>query len=368
MVYGGWVLVGGAWKRAGRTDHSADTSFTLGTTFPVEGTNAGVNPAITLTNYTGANAGGLLNVTTPTTFTNVNFGSTRVKRSTSGLKFINCKWDNATNDGNLIDCTAAGFTDTYFYRCTIRNHRQWAPNTNGIVGYGYTAERCVIDNVVDPVDPYVPSSLPDQPIFVSLLGCILGPMSWFWAPTTGVVHPSDNKTHNDCVQWQGGRGIVIQGCYVIGEYSTTVGSGTPNSGNDTAGVGATASPNTQATGETQRFNIVEGGGTFSAGQPGQFLGGSIAGLQFTPIGRGNVPDALVKDNWGTGGAFWLNAGATAITNDASLTYTFGEVSGNRIDNNQRIAGWGIGIRTGVTANVFGNTWTDGSGTVPRKNA
>lgn len=358
-------IMGGALARYQRSSLS---SFVLGSTFPQASVNAGVDPSITLTPYTGTSAGGTLNVTTPTTFTNIDFGTTHIKRNTTGLRFINCKFTNSVNGGNIIDLTSAGHTDTYLYRCTIDNVAQWSPNCSGLVGSGFVAERCVIKNTVDAVDPYVPSSLPDGAINASLKGCVLGPMSWFWAPTTGVVHPSDQKTHNDAVQWQGGRGLNIEGCYVIGQYSTTIGTGTPNSGNDTSGIGASASPNTQATGVSQRFSIIEGGGTYSAGQPGAFLGGSVSGLMFTPIGRGNVPACTIRNNWGTGGSFWLNAGATAIVNDSSLTYTFGEVSGNRVDNNQRDAGWALGIRTGVTANVFNNIWTDGSGTIPRKNA
>lgn len=349
---------------------SISPSFILGSTRPVEASNAGIDPAITLTTYTGPNAGGLLTLTTPNqVISNVDFGTTRIKVRADNVQFWNCKWLNtytfasagAATSGGMLDWgNSTPFVGGYLYRCTIDNASQWAPGFPGLFGQGFTAERCVIKNFGDQVDVQAGSNNAGGPLRTALIGTILGPLAWSWAPTSGIAHPSDVKTHNDGMQWQGGTGLRIEGCDISGVYSTTIGTGTPNSGNDTAGLNASAAPSNQADGVAARFSIVDGSGTFSSSH----LGGSVSGILFSSTARGNSLDGLVvKNNWGTGGADWCNAG------DGSLTGTVTEVSGNRLDNNQRNPLRGLVFYSTVSITNYGtpaNTWNDGSGTILRR--
>lgn len=333
----------------------------LGVTRPVPGVNVGARSATTA--YTGTGAGGTLTVSAPATFTNVDFGTTLVKVESSNVVFDGCRWTwtktNASHStaGGVVDFrNSTARTGDVLRDCTIVNASQYSPGMTGVLGSDFTMERCVVEGFTDNVGVYVPSSRVDGALNVSITGCYLGAMSWFWASSDGVVHPSDNKTHNDGIQWQGGRGLNVEGCDIQAFYSATLGTGTPSSGSDT---GVSVAPYSQAAGEAARASIVN-----ASGQKG--MGGSLAGILFSSAGRGLVPACTIRNNWIGGGAYSINDGVSV--NDSGLTYSFGEVSGNRFDRTQRIDGWAIGIHTGTTALVTGNTWTDDGSTVVRRNA
>jgi hypothetical protein len=223
---------------------------------------------------------------------------------------------HALDDG----APAGGFTNRTFFRCTFRNKSQWAPATVAAIGYGFTMERCAITGFGDCGQSICPTSAPDSAVRVKLLGCYLGELSFWWAPTKGLVHPSDDHSHSDCWQWQGGTGQWVEGCWIDAHYSTTVGTGTPNSGQDTAGIKASYAPYDQATGEAARYRIVDGGGTWATG-PAAHTGGSLSGLMFSTSPAGHIANATTLNNWGSGGSNWLNAG------DDALTGAFGTVQG-----------------------------------------
>lgn len=384
MGDGLWVMVEGVWKRKGRPDRGSPAPFVLGTTRPgkqIVGAPFGrtepdtdyVGVDYSLGDpepYTGTGAGSSFTISSPTTFIGVDFGTTFIDIRANDVVFEHCKWTNshvqdrttATLPEGVCTMRYGGtFTGRYFYRCEFDNVSQWSPSTVALIGHGYTAERCWIRNFGDCGQIICPTSTPDALVNVEWLGCWLGDLSWWWAPTVGPVHPSTQHQHCDCLQWQGGKGVRIEGCDVMGHYSTTLGTGSPNSGNDTGGVNAASAPYDQATGEAKWYEIVEGSGTYSAGQWGEFLGGSISGLMFSQSAAGTIVDGDIVNNWGSGGAYWLNAGGT----DGD---PFGTVTGNRVVNNQRTAGWAIGIHTGLTCTYADNVWMDDGTPIPRKNA
>lgn len=370
---------GGSLLRKGRPPRQGFDSFILGITRPIRGLNCGNLLGVTLTTYSGPNAGGILIITAPVTYENIDFQSTQIDIRSSNVHFINCKWtwtkinsgDTAAGQDPLVYAASnfsmviglrngTTFTNRTFTRCTFNNLSQWAPVTCAAIGYGYKMDRCAITGFGDCVQAICPTSTPDADVNVEILGCYLGELSFWDAPTIGTVHPSTRHQHCDCFQWQGGKGARIEGCDIQAHYSTTVGTGTPNSGNDTGGLRASANPYTQAQAEARRYEIVEGSGLYSAGQVGAFLGGSIAGLMWSQSAAGTIPDCIVKNNWGSGGSQWLNGGGASGT-------PFGVVTGNRVENNQRAPGWAISLLSTVTATVSNNTWLDGSGTIPRRN-
>lgn len=318
---------------------------------PPSAFNTGNIEGVALSNYSGPNAGGELVISVAgTTYTNVNFGNTRVDVRAPNVKFINCKWTctNPDDESFFVDFRNAGNTGGgYMYRCSVENVSQIPSGITGVGGWNVTIERCKVWGFVDNMGFYIPGSSGDAPINVLVLDCWLGPMAFYAYPTGGTVHSSDTKTHNDGIQFQGGYGWRVINTTIIGHYSTVVGTGTPNSGSVEAG----HTGYSQAAGESQRYAIVEGSGEFSLGQPGALLGGSIAGIMVSPAaGKGVTQNAEVSYCYGSGGSYWLNAGTDSLEGD------FGEVKGLRIINDQRHSDYAIVVDTGVTVTTSDNFW------------
>lgn len=357
-----------------------DPPFIFGVTRPVKGVNVGPDLNLgTPEPYTGPNAGGILTVTSPTEHIGIDFAATdtRLKINTSDYNAEHCIMVNKSlavtgnEKGPLIDFRGGtNYRNRRVFRCSFDNAHQWSPVQQAIMGYGFRMERCQSENFQDHLGLYCNNTAVVD-IDVEVVGNYLGPMSFWRAPTGGVVHSSDTKSHNDSIQWHGGRGMLIEGNDIPAIYSTTIGTGTPNSGNNRSGLGTGSAPYTQATGEQYRYEVVEGSGLYSPGKPGALLGGSLSAIMCTPVGgRNGTPAMIVKGNWGQGGAFWLNAGSTSIVNASGIPWSF-EITENKIDNNQRQPGWAFGILAAISARVPQtglevNLWTDGSGVIPRR--
>jgi hypothetical protein len=309
--------------------------------------------------YAGPDVGDLLTISTSsnTSYTGVDFGTTRIKHTGTGtLTFNHCKWTNtrATTSHSstqpMVDSRGSAHGQTTMYRCEVDNASQADGGNTGVMGWKIDLERCKVQNFTDNLGFYVAGSpgADSSPLLVNVLDTWLGPMSWFYNSTSGIVHPSDTKTHNDGIQFQGGYGWTVRNTTILAEYSTTVGTGTPGSGSDN---GWTGQP-TYAAGVSARYTIVEGSGTYSSGTATPFLGGSIAGIMVnTSASKGYVVDAEISHCYGSGGSYWLNCGVT-------VNGTFGEVFDNLIQDNQRVNGYAIAIETGVPATVTNNYYCD----------
>ena len=370
------VVSGGLAKRRGRASITLgavtpppvdpDPEFVVGTTMPTRALNG---PRISLDTFSGTGAGNIHYVSgNNKVYEGINFGTTLIKftGTCTGTIFRDCKWtitkNNLGRDATVIDMRSASVTNTLIEFCDFDQTAQGNPGMTGVMGSDFAIKRSNIRNFTDLIGVYMPTSSGGN-LDVLIEACHLGAMAWYWNPTSGIVHPSDTKTHNDLVQNQGGYGMIVRGNYMDARYSTTLGTGTPGSGSENvSGIGYT-----YAQGVNARYSVVEGGGTYSSGKAGAFLGGSIAGLMYTNGGRGDIYNNTVTDNWCKGGAFFINAGASQNVSP------WGSVYRNRFTPDQRNAGWAIGIRSGVTVNVGAgtsnrNTWTDDGSEVPRKNA
>jgi len=343
-----------------------DPTFVVGTTQPTRALNG---PRISLDTFSGTGAGGIHYVTgNNKVYDGINFGTTRIKftGACTGTIFRDCKWtiskNNLGRDATVIDMRAANVKNTLIEFCDFDQSAQGNPGMTGVMGSDFTIKRSNLRNFTDLIGVYMPTSSGGD-LNVLIEANHMSAMAWYWNPNDGIVHPSDNKTHNDLVQNQGGYGMVVIGNYMDAHYSTTIGTGTPGSGSESvSGIGYT-----YAQGVSARYSIVEGGGTYSSGDPGAFLGGSISGLMYTNGSRGDIYNNTVTDNWCKGGAFFINAGASQNVSP------WGSVYRNRFTRDQRASGWAIGIRSGVTVNVGAGTsnrniWTDDGSEVARKNA
>lgn len=325
--------------------------------------NTGVNPDISLTTYSGPNAGGLLNITTPnTTYTNIDFGNTRIKISAPNVCFMNCRFyytdlPGDSNDTAAVDYRASSNTGGgYMYRCSVINVAQNIRGMTGVHGWNMRLERCLVVGFIDIIGSYVPGSpgAGSNPIGVTLLDCFLGPMAFTYDPVGGIVHQSDTKSHCDVWQLQGGSDWAAINTVFWGYYSTTVGTGTPNSGSDTGWSGV---PYTQAEGEAKRYEIVMGAGTYATpGVQGYALGGSIAGIMVnTSSSKGQVINGLLAYCYGGGGAYWLNS-AGVTTGD------WGTIVGVRVLDDQRTDNFAIAITPGTAVNMTDTYWATDSTT------
>ena len=303
----------------------------------------------TLTAYTGPNAGGLLNVNVAgTIFENVDFGNTRVKVNVPNVSFINCRWDvtNCPSDGyaaTQVDFRPSGNTGGgYMYKCTLENVAQNIRGRNGVMGWNVTIKRCRVRGFVDNFGFYVPGTpgVNSLPSGIDIIDTYIGEVAWCQHNVGGVVHISDTKTHSDCIQFQGGSGARIINTAIIGQFSTTVGTGTPGSGSDT---GWPDMPYTQAEGEAMRYATVQGGGTYATpGTRGYNMGGSISGIMVnTSTSKGQVLGYELHWVYGSGGAYWLNSAGTTIGN-------WGTINHLRIVDDQRVTSSGLGVAVAIT--------------------
>ena len=306
-----------------------------------DGTPLGPADMGTLDVYTGTGAGDLLTISaTDQVYYGVDFGSTRVKIEGARTKLRHCRWNmdrgGNTRDSLLIDTMAAA-VGVELENLDINASYQGNPGMSAIGGRNYTLRNSRLRNFTDFISAFMQTSAGGD-LGVLLEGNWLSDMT-FWAhPNTGVVHPSDDITHCDLLQGQGGKGIDVIRNRLDAHYSTTLGTGTPGSGDEfVPGTGYT-----NAWGVSKRYEIVEGNGQFSAGQPGAFLGGSIAALMFSNGGRGDMGDNNILDNWGSGGAQWLNAGGYVGT------APFLTVHRNKIKRDQRQSNGQLSVKATVS--------------------
>lgn len=321
------------------------SDFVLGTTMP---SLSNTGPRYPLNTYTGANAGGNLTVNTAgTTYERIDFGTTWITVAAANVTFRDCKFlntRNVTTARGMIDAQGSAVSNLKIEFCEFRNVPSGGNVTallNAITGHDFMMTRCNMRGFTDGIGIYPTSANSGGPTNARVEGSYINELGWWYNSTSGIVHPSDTKTHNDAIQIQGGTGTQIVGNYIGGYYSTTIGTDVPATG--------------------KRYEIVFGNGAYPAGN-----GGSLAAMMFSESSRGPIRSSIITDNWIGGGAFSINAG------DDALTSPFGTVHRNRFFRDQRHAGMAIVIDTGVTADTGEGTsnrniWFDNSTEVARKN-
>jgi hypothetical protein len=267
--------------------------------------NTGVLPGVPRTTY-----GGSLTITTPNTvLQDLNIaGNLRIR--TYGVRIRNCLITGEATPvvagAALIDADHASCLDLEAEDCSLI---PTAPSRllDGMRGHDFKASRIYVKNTVDYFGVRNPSN-GELPLNVEIKQCFGEKMSYF-SPDPG---HSDNQTHNDGVQIQGGRGpLLIQGNRFIARYSTE------------SGVGTTPRPD-------------RGSGTEA---DGRLNWGALTCIQFTDFPNDNYTEDIgpggeirVWGNWLEGGKRSLNAGSAENTNVGSwlrnkFTHDQGEQGG-----------------------------------------
>lgn len=200
------------------TDESVDVG-TAALASNTDGGETGVGGPGTLSTYTkpdSSNTGhtgtltehhGNLIITTPNTVIEDMdvFGNIQIR--TSGVQILNSRVRGGTSGDALIDCRHVNCVDAYIEHCTLVPDY---PSTtwNGIIGHDYTAKWNNIYGTVDGFGVYNTNTGHQTD-----LTNVLIESNWVHALYCKTPDPShtDNRTHNDCVQIQGGGGVTILG-------------------------------------------------------------------------------------------------------------------------------------------------------------
>lgn len=355
---------GSDWQifQGGGTAPSAD-NFTLRETMPTR-SNSGVPAGTVLSAYDPTGTIRTINIDTPnTTFTDVDFGNVKVAVRASNVSFIRCRWTitDSTSTASIIYTLAGSVFNCVISQCDLVNVDQDA-SINAIQGHDMTVYRCKIQGTTDGINPTAGGN-------VKIHGNYISDLAWFASNTVGVWHGSDVQSHSDCIQ------TMYAGAEIVGNFlgaypSLVVGTGTPNSGNNT---GNASSEYTQAQAEARRAALMGSSWTIASRTydgVSRENGGVICSLMCNVAAGSTALNITVEDNWFGGGTTGVNALAT------NLTSPLGSFRRNKFFADQRGQSGGrpLGfyVRSGLTATIpesgsDRNMWIDTNETVVRVN-
>ena len=181
--------------------------------------NTGVPAGTTLTaNYP---SGGRLSVTVAGTIIEDQdiYGQVYVAAKDVIIRRCRIRGRAATGNEGLVQTTSASAVNVLVEDCEITPDypSYWL---TGVLGANYTVRRCNIHRSVDGLGGYN-TSAPGQPLNILVEDSYIHDLSYF-SPDPN--HPTDNQTHNDGFQIQGGTGAIVRRNYFSSYYATDVGT------------------------------------------------------------------------------------------------------------------------------------------------
>lgn len=208
----------------------------------------------------------------------------------------------------------------------------------GIIGIGYrrfTAINVHIHHVEDAIRLHNSGGV-GQALNVEVAGSLLGPL--ILETPDPYITRTDQKTHPDVVQIEGGQGAYLHGNAMLA-YHTTDGTS-----------------NVDWVRDTPTPQIPVAPGTPNSRPHPQALSGVILTPNVSPI-----TDFAIDYNWIEGGEMGFHAASS------SNSTSTGHANHNRFDKGQWLAGWAMGIHSSATGiTQLGNTYIeDGSTVVPK---
>lgn len=328
-----WTPLGAFVKRRGRDNLSSRQNLVFGTYEPLEGTHAGLIPGTEddLVDYTGP-----FTITTPGTLIegkDCHGGYFDIRAANVTIRNSRIRGGTPPGSGNTglilathANCVNLTIEDSHLIPDTP------SPFVDGVRGHDFTLKRSIVENCTDCCGVFRTQQF-GVPTNVSILGNVLRKLSFFWG-VQGVVHPSDNKTHNDLVQIHGGHNTLIQGNTLDCRYSREVGHAVPPY--------ATVPPADASSGGSLPDR---GSGTEATGR---FNWGSLIAVQYN-TGQGTTEGTQVLDNYIYGASIPINVGIN--TNNA------GKIWRNKFsrDQGQQSSGgdatYTVNIKTGTTCDA-----------------
>lgn len=259
--------------------------FEIGVTKP-DATNTGPLPGSVLRRVNGSII--IPETSTGEFFENLDiFG--RVLNQGNGVTTLrNCRIhvDDApsTNTGVITNQRATAYTvliDCEIYGTVSTRH------LNGFLGGNTRFLRCKFHDTVDFMSVYTPDAAnPDGPTNVSVEGCYGYDLLYYSPDPTHAG--TDNNTHNDGVQIQGGAGTIVRG---------------------------------------SRFDMTEGPRSYWGPEDGGHPSGGIIGqgVTITPV-RGSTHGSIIEHNW-------FDYGMRGIIAEGTAGLISAKVQGNRFGSN-----------------------------------
>lgn len=257
-------------------------SLVIGVDRPDNPANAGLLPGWTKGMLTVWNGDYLLD-TPGETVSNLLING-KLKVTASGCRARNLWVQGPAVPGNsnqhLVTHESAGTTD-FIIEDSVMIPQTPTYGWNAIKGHHYTAKRCIMQLTVDGVRVYdATAGQQGLAVGVAVEQCWIGQLTLFSPDPNHPPATSDNRTHNDISQMEGGRGTAFRGNVLDGRLARTW-----------PGINLSTSDPT-----TNPPNVFAPPTTFPyyTGSGGEYPTTSI--LQIIPS-VGSVGDLVVEDNW-----------------------------------------------------------------------
>lgn len=316
--------------RYGYTDPvTPGPSFVSGETMPIyvptldidaAEKNIGNLSGIARTEYSSTVNGGVTQLLTAGTFSNLNFTNTVVDIR-ANMTFNNCRftltsYDPADSIGAMIRMlNGPSLNNVIFNDCEF--HVRCQRGMNVISGRNGTFNRCIIAGGVDGIS-VSPSGGAAQSYGFNINDCWIGDHPWWYWTSTGVVHPSDNHTHNDGIQVSSSLGVSVSNTFFGTWPSEFTGTGTPGSGSETnpwAGPYITDQATMEGWRETFLVRETRADQSYAGVSKWSTNGGSWAGIML------NQPNITVDHCWFSGGTVQINSSDNALAGQNVGSFT-----------------------------------------------
>lgn len=295
--------------------------------------------------------------TSNTVFVGMNFLNT-VEVRAANVRFLFCKFQGSNStpsDGSaLLVCTHAACFNCIVEWCEFEPqypHWNW---DSAISGHDYTARFCNLRKCTDLFNVFNSNATQPYQSGVIIEQNYLHDVAFWTATTNGVVHPSDDATHNDCIQIQGGLGTIIRGNFIDGRYARQYGhwfvTGDPTTEPYTMVAQQSLSAGAPGFGGPFQALPDRGTGTEATGRYNMGAPGSLSCILLSD-NVGPIYNLVVTDNWLQGGEFAVNGGGNANPGGGVSLGTFYR---NKFSRDQ--GGQGSGGNTTQTLNFQGGTW------------
>lgn len=232
-------------------------------------TNTGVPAGTTLTPYTGPST-----ITTDGATIREALFTSKLSIAAKNVTIEGCK-STAVIDG-MIQTSNINAKNVLIRRTTFRPSAA-STNTIAIVGHDFTAERCDISGTVDGIR-ISNSNVADGPSGVTVRSCYIHHLC-FTTPYSG---HSDNETHNDGIQIEGGNDILIEGCHIAAFGDPVYGNIADNPRGPQVLSCIIVTPNV---GNVRRLMIA-----------GNWFSGAYVPVNIAEKGRGPLADMMMLDN------------------------------------------------------------------------
>lgn len=234
----------------------------------------------------------------------------------------------ASSINKIVVLTDTNVSNIVFEDCTFKPQYN-TYQAEIIQGAGFTLRRCDVLMGVDGVD--ILGNAATGKANVTIEGCWFHDLTFFSPDPT---HNSDNQTHNDCIQWEGGTNVTIRGNRFDGYYTLAVGN-------------PTAHPK------------VDGVGNLWPVSPYSNKHRALSILMVNAASGRPDPDNLIfEHNWANGGAVGINGLDTISMTTASVQHNWFGLDWRLVDDNRLTYtpanSFAICVNANCTLTVAGN--------------